>query len=114
MIALALEFPFIVRMLSMNSLSNRMGVTRKWLLGLALLASGGAILPVRGDTSHNEAPQQVATVEQLKSEAFAALRSGKFDRSNELLGRAAGLSEDPAVRQMAKWTQQFESQRQNF
>ena len=34
------------------------------------------------------APDQVASVEELKSEAFKAIRGGHFDRSNELL--AAG------------------------
>src|SRR4051812_35162128 len=37
-------------------------------------------------------PQEVASVEQLKSEAFRALRGGQFARTNELLGRAAVIS----------------------
>jgi hypothetical protein len=41
----------------------------------------------------DEPQQQVATVQQLKVEAFKALKTGKFDRTNELLGQAAQLSE---------------------
>src|SRR5688572_13748159 len=58
--------------------------------------------------------QQVASVEELKSEAFKALRSGQFDRSNELLGQAAALSRDPQLERMAGWTKNFETQRQEF
>lgn len=58
--------------------------------------------------------QEVATVEELKSEAFKALRSGQFDRTNELLARAASMSTDPQLDRMAGWTQSFESQRQEF
>ena len=56
-------------------------------------------------------PEQVATVEQLKLEAFSALKSGKFQQSNELLQKAASLSPDPSVRQMSTWLGQFETQR---
>ena len=58
--------------------------------------------------------EQVASVEQLKTEAFAALRGGHFDRTNQLLSQAATLSHDPSVEQMAGWTSKFESQRQEF
>ena len=58
--------------------------------------------------------QQVASVEELKSEAFKALRSGQFDRTNELLGQAAALSRDPQLERMAGWTKNFETQRQEF
>ncbi len=59
-------------------------------------------------------PQEVASVEQLKSEAFKAIRGGHFDRSNELLARAAAISHDPALQQMASWTSHFETQRAEF
>ena len=58
--------------------------------------------------------QQVATVEQLKSEAFKALKAGQFDRTNQLLGQAAQLSSDPQLARMAGWTKNFETQRQEF
>lgn len=58
--------------------------------------------------------QALASVEQLKSEAFKALRGGKFDRSNALLAQAAKLGSDPKLSQMASWTGEFESQRQVF
>src|SRR5687768_10178400 len=59
-------------------------------------------------------PQQVATVEELKSEAFKALRSGHFDKTNELLAQAAQMSKDPQLERMASWTKNFETQRQEF
>jgi carboxyl-terminal processing protease len=59
-------------------------------------------------------PQELATVEQLKTEAYKALRSGQFDRGNELIGRAAEMSTDPQLARMAGWTKSFESQRQEF
>src|SRR5688500_14791535 len=67
-------------------------------------------------TLHRGAPApQVATVDQLKSEAFKALRGGKFDRVNELLTRAASMAtNDPVLKQMAAWTSEFEAQRQEF
>jgi len=42
------------------------------------------------------------------------LKSGNFEQTNQLLGRAATMSKDPAVQQMASWINQFESQRQVF
>ncbi|MEO6434839.1 MAG: S41 family peptidase [Tepidisphaeraceae bacterium] len=58
--------------------------------------------------------EQVAAIEQLKLDAFHALKSGKFEQSNELLGKAALMSQDPTVQQMAGWIKQFETQRQVF
>jgi carboxyl-terminal processing protease len=66
------------------------------------------------EAPNNSANQQVATVDQLKTEAFSALKSGKFEQSNELLARAASMSQDPAVKQMSGWMNQFENQRQEF
>src|SRR5688572_20028030 len=57
---------------------------------------------------------ETASVDELKSEAFKALRSGEFGRSNELLERAAARSQDPVLVRMAGWTHDFESQRQEF
>src|SRR5688500_9880232 len=57
---------------------------------------------------------QLATVEELKSQAFKALRSGHFDKTNELLAQAAEMSKDPQLERMAGWTKNFETQRQEF
>src|SRR4051794_23365965 len=80
----------------------------RWMLAVALLA-GGITLP-----GHSYAGQEVATVEQLKTDAFRALRDGKFEQTNELLGKAASMSQDPTVAQMAKWIESFEKQREGF
>jgi len=60
------------------------------------------------------AGQQVASVDQLKTEAFKDLRDGNFDKSNQLLAQAAAISNDPVVKQMADWTLGFETQQQAF
>jgi carboxyl-terminal processing protease len=60
------------------------------------------------------APQEVASVAKLKNEAFDAARAGQFDRTNELLARAAAISHDPSLERMAAWTNRFESQRKEF
>jgi carboxyl-terminal processing protease len=58
--------------------------------------------------------QQVATIEQLKNEAWKAARVGQFARTNELLSEVAKISPDPKVDRMVGWTKSFESQRQQF
>jgi carboxyl-terminal processing protease len=90
---------------------------RRWALVGALTLTGGsfAFLPGRPvNAAAATAQDQVATVQQLKTDAFKALRSGKFDVTNELLSRAATLSKDPADQKMASWTGSFESQRKEF
>ena len=52
----------------------------------------------------------VAAVDDLKTEAFAALRVGNFDAGNDLLGQAAKRSTDPQLAQMHAWTSQFDEQ----
>jgi carboxyl-terminal processing protease len=59
-------------------------------------------------------PQQVASVEDLKTQAFRAFKGGQFDRSNELLKTAASLSPDPTTEQMSAWFGQFETQQAGF
>src|SRR5688572_18678877 len=74
-----------------------------------------AVLIVLGLTGRLPAQQQVASVEQLKTEAFKALRGGQFDRTSELLSKAASMSpQDSTLSQMATWITQFEQQRQTF
>src|SRR5512133_84603 len=97
------------------------GSIRTW--GLVLLCLVGLDLAgnrawgqavARSEDAAARSPE-VASVEQLKTEAFKALRGGQFDRSSELLGKAAQLArQDSQLGQMAAWTQEFESQRQVF
>src|SRR5438876_8105471 len=65
---------------------------------------------LRADPPANE---QLAS-EQLKSEAFKALRGGDFDRTNQLIAKAASLSSDPHLTQMSLWVKDFDTQRQTF
>ena len=82
----------------------------RWVCVLALVLGSTLVAP----RALRAAPDEVAAVEQLKSDAITALKEGKFDQSNQLLGRAASLSTDPTVQQMASWISQFEVQRQEF
>src|SRR4051812_15366472 len=93
---------------------------RRWTLRCALVAGVGALVATDVHRSWaqqippQQAPQQLASVDQLKTDAFAALKNGQFEQSNQLLARAASMSQDPQVQQMATWMKQFESQRQVF
>ncbi|MDP9173139.1 MAG: S41 family peptidase [Planctomycetota bacterium] len=55
-------------------------------------------------------PGQGGSIDQLKTDAFKALRNGDFDRSNDLLAQAAAVSNDPQVQQMAHWAYSFDQQ----
>src|SRR5690349_16922914 len=57
-------------------------------------------------------PEQVATVEQLKSEAFKALKEGQVDRTTQLIAKAATM--DPSLTQISAWVKQFDDQRLDF
>ena len=86
----------------------------RWVLGLALAGGAAGIgLPM---LVHAEQPaaEQLATVDQLKAEAFKALKAGQFDRTSELLSKASAGANDPALTKMAQWTKAFEDQRQTF
>src|SRR5437016_153314 len=89
-------------------------------IGMTSLSVVALVAPVPRAWAGNEipapiaVPQQVATVDQLKSEAFTALKRGNFLQSNELLAKAAEISQDPQIRRMADWMKQFKTQRQEF
>jgi carboxyl-terminal processing protease len=71
----------------------------------------GAVVSTR--TVHAAAPvaqSQVASVDDLTSEAFKALRQSQFDRVNELLSKAATLANNGVVSRWADWTNQFDTQ----
>jgi carboxyl-terminal processing protease len=59
-------------------------------------------------------PVTVASVDDLKSQAFKAIRGGAFDRSSDLLAQAAEISKDPQIEKMAMWTKDFQSEEQVF
>jgi carboxyl-terminal processing protease len=86
-----------------------------WVLGFSLALGGTGIgLPL---FVHAEPPtgQQLATVDQLKAEAFKAIKAGQFDRSSELLVKASSANaDDVQLAKMAQWSKAFESQRQVF
>src|SRR5262245_61907258 len=86
--------------------------TRLWagVLALALLA------PVlRAQTpAASDQQTQLATVEQLKTEAFKAFRSGNLDRSDELIRTSASMSNDQSLAQMSQWIGQYKTQRADF
>src|SRR6184192_3586511 len=59
-------------------------------------------------------PEKLAEADQLKTKAFAALKAGKFELTNDYLSQAAQISKDPVTMKMADWTRQFEEQRRVF
>src|SRR5688572_11342168 len=87
---------------------------RRWVVALAIVASGAALLAPIALTRAAAEQKEVASVDRLRKEAYRALRGGQFGRTNELLSRAASLSHDPTVVKMADWTKSFETQRQEF
>ena len=78
---------------------------------VAALAIAGA-LPLVGRRAH--AQDSVASVDQLKVEAFRALRVGNFARGDDLLAKAAKQSNDPTLAQMSTWTKTFGTQLKRF
>src|SRR5260370_37317556 len=96
---------------------------KRWVLSLAVAAGVGSMyVPLRtaahaepnqvvaqADATEAEPNKQVANIDELKTEAMKALRAGQFDRTSELLGKAATMAHDPAVSRMADWSNQFES-----
>src|SRR3954452_8208614 len=90
----------------------------KWLwaavLSSAMFVGGGMPTLVRAQNKPDQ-QTQLATVEQLKHQAFEALRGGNFDRSDELIRTAASMSsEDRSLAQMSEWIAQYKSQCSEF
>lgn len=83
---------------------------RPWLAAVlsVLLASAATAAP------SGTAAEQVASIEQLRTQALEAFKVGNFDRTSELLRSAASLSDDPTLSQLTSWITQFQSQRQEL
>jgi carboxyl-terminal processing protease len=78
---------------------------------LAEKPSAGAVALVAQKGAGND---QVALVEQLKSEALQQLREGQLTKTSELFSQAVTRSNDPVVAKMAGWVKDFDSQHQQF
>jgi carboxyl-terminal processing protease len=85
----------------------------RWIVIVGLLVAPWTA-PAQQQVAAPTNDQGLATVDQLKTEAFRALRGGQFDRTSELISKAASLSNDPALTQMSAWLTQFQSQRQEY
>jgi len=88
-------------------------LVRKWSLIVAVVLGSATYRPVTL-ADQPASRDQVAIAEQLRTEAVRALSEGKFDRTNELINKAASLSQDPVIVQMSKWVQAYDQQRQTF
>jgi carboxyl-terminal processing protease len=91
----------------------------RWTAVAALAIAGTlpvVVRPVHGQENPDGAParQSVASIDQLKTEAFRALRVGNFGVGDTLLARAAQQSNDPQLGQMHQWTATFEAQLKRF
>lgn len=60
------------------------------------------------------APEQLASVDEIKNLALKSILAGEFRQTNDLLTQAAARTNDPVVAQMAGWMGQFEKQRGAF
>ncbi len=88
---------------------------RRWIWSVPLVAAGLAMYASLPAATADTVPgASLASGEQLKVQAMEALKVGKFDKTNELLDKAASLSHDPRIEQMAAWTKGFENQRVEF
>lgn len=76
--------------------------------GLVSMGIATTLPSAFGQQSANPA-SEMARVEDLKNEAFRALRAGEFDRTTELLGQAEAMSKDPALSQMRGWLADYKS-----
>lgn len=91
---------------------SSMSFTRRLGLGIVMVVLGSCLAQAASPQSPAE---QTASAQQLKDQAFSALRDGRFDLSNSLLVKAAAAAEnDPQLSQLVAWTSQFEQQRQRF
>jgi carboxyl-terminal processing protease len=85
---------------------------RRWV-ACVLVAMGSAAMTAPAAWAQ-AAEDQLALADDLRHQAFEALRAGQFDKTNTLLSKAAELSKDPLTQQMAAWVLQFEQQRVKF
>src|SRR5213595_3261896 len=100
-----------------HRLTKRIAMTKTfghWVLGLALVTGGAGIAGPMLVHADPPAREQLTTTDQLKAEAFKALKAGQFNRTSELLTRASAGANDPQLTKMAEWTKDFEDQRQTF
>src|SRR4051812_34394440 len=67
--------------------------------------------PANSDVSHADQGTSLATVEQLKSEAFKAIQGGNLDKSNELIKTAESISGDKSFARVSEWLAQYRTQR---
>jgi carboxyl-terminal processing protease len=58
--------------------------------------------------------EQIASVQQLESQAYAEAKIGHFEQSDQILVRAATMSHDPGVEQLAKVSASFKAQLDSF
>ena len=72
------------------------------------------VAAMRPSTAFGDTPVQVASIQQLESQALAEAKTGHFDRTHEILGKAVDVSHDPTVVQLATWTDTFKSQLESF
>lgn len=105
-------------------MQRTLGSGRFWMVLVAMVMALTAynVRPLSAQNEPNSATksdqpkpdQQLATVEQLKTEAFKALKGGNFARSDELLRAAATMSNDRSLAQMSQWLAAYETQRSEF
>jgi carboxyl-terminal processing protease len=92
----------------------------RWMAVAALAIAGTTpFVALRAHADDALAPMpakagDVAAVDQLKTQAYQALRVGNFDAGNQLLAQAAKLSPDPQLAKMHQWTSDFSGELKGF
>ncbi len=81
---------------------------------LACVIAALLVFPVARAQEGRVGQVQITAVDQLKNQAFEALRAGDLKQTSTLLARAAEVSSDPLMTKMADWASQFEAQRHRF
>ena len=78
----------------------------------------GLLVGLPGGASHavaQEQPISAGNADSLKRAAVSALRTGAFDKTQDLIDQALQLRpDDPTLHQMDSWVSNFQEQRQEF
>jgi carboxyl-terminal processing protease len=85
--------------------------TRRLTIALAMFLATAAT-PVLAQPQNPAS--ELATVEDLKTQAFAALREGRFDESSRFIDQAREINNDPTLKKMSGWLGEFQTKQARY
>jgi carboxyl-terminal processing protease len=107
--------PAVAQSLNATAPATRPGAATPELASLSPQTGLQALNPGQGRAnSAAVGPEAEALAAQLEGDAFKDIHVGDFGQSAQLLDRAANLSQDPNIREMAGWVKDFDVERQSF